>query len=90
MRISGKIAADVLDYIAPFVVQGITTNEIDKLCYDYIVSVGAYPAPLNCPNPNKSGSPFPKSMYTSVNDVICHGIPDDKPALLENLLDMEL
>lgn len=90
MRVSGKIAADVLDYIAPFVVPGVTTNELDKLCHDYITNVrGAFPAPLNCPNPSESGPPFPKSMCTSVNDVICHGIPDNKPLKNGDILNID-
>lgn len=90
MRIAGKIAADVLDYITPFVVPGVTTNQLDKLCYDYITNVrGSFPAPLNCPNPDESGPPFPKSMCTSVNDVVCHGIPDDKPLKNGDILNID-
>lgn len=73
MRNSGKLAAEVLDYIAPYVIPGVTTGELDKLCHDYIVNVQkAYPSPLNY-NPN--GIPYPKSICTSVNNEICHGIP---------------
>ena len=75
MRVLGRLAAEALDYIGPFVKPGVTTNELDKLIYDYHVNVqGGYPAPLNYGNP-----PYPKSCCTSVNHVICHGIPDDKP-----------
>lgn len=74
MRVAGKLASDVLVMIGQHVVKGVTTDELDKLCYDYIVDVqGAIPAPLNYGNP-----PFPKSICTSVNHVICHGIPADK------------
>ncbi|MBP9742735.1 MAG: type I methionyl aminopeptidase [Burkholderiales bacterium] len=79
MRISGKLAAEVLDYIQPFVKPGVTTNELDKLCHDYIVNVQqAYPSPLNYqPKPDEPA--YPKSICTSINSEICHGIPNDKP-----------
>ena len=70
MRELGRLVAEALDYIGQFVKPGVTTNEIDKLVYDYHVNVqGGYPAPLNYGNP-----PYPKSCCTSVNHVICHGI----------------
>ncbi len=77
MRVAGKLAAEVLDYITPHVVKGITTEQIDQLCHDYIVNVQeAIPAPLNyAPHGHK---PYPKSICTSVNQQICHGIPGDK------------
>lgn len=72
MRIAGRLAAEVLDMIGPHVQAGITTGELDKLCHDYIVDVqGGIPAPLNYHG-------FPKSICTSINHVICHGIPADK------------
>ena len=78
MRISCKLAAEVLDYIEPFVKPGITTLELDKLCHDYIVNVQeAYPSPLNY-QPNPKGPAYPNSICTSVNSEICHGIPTDK------------
>lgn len=78
MRIAGALAAEVLDFITPYVKSGITTNELDKLCHDYIVNEQkAYPAPLNY-QPDPKGSPYPKSICTSVNSEICHGIPNDK------------
>ncbi len=77
MRTAGKLASEVLDYITPFVVNGVTTEKLDKLCHDYIVNVQqAIPAPLNyAPDGH---SPYPKSICTSVNHVICHGVPGDK------------
>ncbi len=77
MRIAGRLAGEVLDYIAPHVQAGITTEEIDRLCHDYIVNVqGAVPAPLNyAPHGNP---PYPKSICTSINHQVCHGIPGDK------------
>lgn len=72
MRIAGRLAADVLEMIAPHVKAGISTDELDQICHDYIVDVqGAIPAPLDYHG-------FPKSICTSVNNVVCHGIPSDK------------
>lgn len=72
MRIAGKLAADVLTMIEPFIQIGVTTNELDKICHDYIIDVQhCIPAPLNYHG-------FPKSVCTSVNYVVCHGIPNDK------------
>ncbi len=68
MRAAGRLAAHVLDYINQYVVEGITTNELDAICHDEIIRNGAIPAPLNYMG-------FPKSICTSINDVICHGIP---------------
>lgn len=77
MRIAGRLGSEVIDYITPFVVHGVTTDELDKLCHDYIVNVQqAIPAPLNyAPDGH---TPYPKSICTSVNHVICHGVPGDK------------
>lgn len=69
MRVAGRLAADVLDMIGPYVVPGVTTEELNARCHDYIVNVQqAVPAPLNYRG-------FPKSICTSVNHVVCHGIP---------------
>ena len=69
MRVAGRLAADVLDMIGPYVVPGVTTEELNARCHDYIVNVQkAIPAPLNYRG-------FPKSICTSVNHVVCHGIP---------------
>ena len=77
MRIAGRLAAEVLDYITPFVVHGVTTEQLDKLCHDYIVDVqNAIPAPLNyAPDGH---TPYPKSICTSINQQICHGVPSEK------------
>ena len=77
MRIAGRLGSEVLDYITPFVVQGVTTEKLDQLCHDYIVNVQqAIPAPLNyAPDGH---TPYPKSICTSVNHQICHGVPSDK------------
>jgi methionyl aminopeptidase len=74
MRVAGKLAAQTLDFIAPHVVAGITTAEIDRLCHDFITQRGGICAPLGYKG-------FPKSVCTSVNQVICHGIPDEKTIL---------
>jgi len=71
MRKAGRLAAETLDYLAPFVEPGVTTGTLDQLAYDFIVKHGAYPAPLNYRG-------FPKSICTSINHVICHGIPGEK------------
>ncbi|MDO8953469.1 MAG: type I methionyl aminopeptidase [Gammaproteobacteria bacterium] len=72
MRIAGRLAAEVLEMIGPHVKTGITTDQLNTICHDYIVNVQkAIPAPLNYRG-------FPKSICTSVNHVVCHGIPSDK------------
>jgi len=77
LRIAGRLASEVLDMLTPHVRPGITTEALDKLAHDYIVEVQqAIPAPLNY---TPAGYiPYPKSICTSVNDVICHGIPDGR------------
>ncbi len=77
MRVACKLASEVLDYITPFVKAGVTTGELDRLCHEYMTNVQqTIPAPLNYQPPGYP--PFPKAICTSVNDVICHGIPGDK------------
>ena len=72
MRVAGRLAADVLDMIGDYVKPGVTTGELDRICHEYITGVqGAIPAPLNYRG-------FPKSICTSVNHVVCHGIPGDR------------
>lgn len=75
MRVAGRLAADVLEMIEEHVKVGVTTEELNTICHDYIVNVqNAIPAPLNYHG-------FPKSICTSVNHVICHGIPSEKKTL---------
>lgn len=77
MRIAGRLASEVLDYLTPHVKPGISTEAIDKLAHDYMVEVQqCVPAPLNYAPPGYS--PFPKSICTSINHQICHGIPNDR------------
>jgi methionyl aminopeptidase len=71
MRAAGKLAAQILDFIAPYVKAGVTTDALNTLCHDKIVAAGAIPAPLNYKG-------FPKSICTSINHVVCHGIPGPK------------
>ncbi len=72
MRVAGRLAAEVLEMIEPYVKPGVTTEELDRICHDYIVNEQqAIPAPLNYHG-------FPKSICTSVNQQVCHGIPSDK------------
>lgn len=71
MRQAGRLAAKVLDHITPFVKAGATTNELDQICHDYIIQHGAVPACLGYRG-------YPKTICTSINHVVCHGIPSDK------------
>lgn len=77
MRVAGRLAAEVLEMLEPHVVVGVSTAELDRICHNYIVDVQeGIPAPLNYGTP-----PFPKSICTSVNQVICHGIPSEDKIL---------
>ncbi len=71
MRKAGRLAAELLDFITPYVQVGVTTGHLDKLCHDFILDHKAIPAPLNYRG-------FPKSICTSINHVVCHGIPGDR------------
>ena len=71
MRKSGRLAAEILDFITPLIVPGITTEEIDKICYDFHITNNATPGPLGYRG-------FPKSICTSINHVVCHGIPSNR------------
>ncbi|OWY40273.1 type I methionyl aminopeptidase [Xenophilus sp. AP218F] len=89
MRVAGRLASEVLDYITPFIKPGVTTEAIDKLCHDYMVKEqGCIPAPLNyAPDGH---NPYPKSICTSVNHVICHGIPSDKPLKNGDIVNLDI
>jgi len=77
MRVAGRLASEVLDFIGPRVKAGVTTGELDRLCHDYMVEVQqTTPAPLNYAPPGYR--PFPASICTSVNHQVCHGIPGDR------------
>jgi methionyl aminopeptidase len=84
MRVACRLAAEVLDYIEPFVKPGVTTGELDRLCHDFMVNVqNTIPAPLNYKG-------FPKSICTSINHVVCHGIPNDKPLKDGDILNIDI
>lgn len=84
MRVAGQLAAQVLEMIEPHVRVGVTTDELNQICHDYIVDVQqAIPAPLNYHG-------FPKSICTSINHVVCHGIPNDKPLKNGDIINIDI
>ncbi len=83
MRAAGRLAAETLDMIAPHVRPGVTTGTLDQLCHDFIAAHGATPAPLNYRG-------FPKSICTSINHVVCHGIPGEKRLLDGDILNIDV
>ncbi len=84
MRNAGRLAAQVLDMIGPYVVPGVTTEELDRICHDYIVNEQkAIPAPLNYRG-------FPKSICTSVNYQVCHGIPGPKVLKKGDIINIDI
>jgi methionyl aminopeptidase len=84
MRVAGRLAAEVLEMIGPKVQNGVTTEELDQICHDYIVNEQqAIPAPLNYHG-------FPKSICTSVNHVVCHGIPGDKKLKNGDIINIDI
>jgi methionyl aminopeptidase len=89
MRIACRLAAEVLDYIEPFVKPGVTTAELDRLCHDYMVNVqGCIPAPLNYAPPGYP--PYPKSICASVNHQVCHGVPSDKALKKGDIVNLDI
>jgi len=89
MRVAGRLAAELLDYLAQFVKPGVTTNELDRLAEDYTTQVlGAISAPLNyAPGGH---NPYPKSICTSINHQVCHGIPNDKPLKKGDIVNIDV
>jgi methionyl aminopeptidase len=84
MRVAGRLAADVLDMITEYVVPGVSTEELDKRCHDYIVDVQrSTPANLNYRG-------FPKTICASVNHVVCHGIPNDKRLKAGDIINIDV
>jgi len=83
MRRAGRLAAETLDMIGPHVRVAVSTGELDRICHDYIVARGAIPAPLGYRG-------FPKSICTSVNHVVCHGIPGDKRLVDGDILNIDV
>lgn len=89
MRVACRLASEVLDYITPFVQPGVTTGELDTLCHDYMVNVqGCIPAPLNYAPPGHK--PYPKSICTSVNHQVCHGVPGDKKLKSGDIVNLDI
>ena len=89
MRLAGRLASEVLDYLTPHVKPGVTTDALDKLAHDYMVNVqGTIPAPLNyAPGGH---APYPKSICTSVNHTICHGIPNDRALKNGDIVNLDI
>ena len=83
MRHAGKLAAETLDYITPFVKVGVKTEELDTLCRHFIEKHGAIPAPLNYRG-------FPKSICTSINHVVCHGIPGERELMDGDIVNIDV
>ena len=83
MRKAGRLAAETLDMLVPLVVAGVTTEHLDKICHDFIVGHGAVPAPLGYRG-------FPKSICTSINHVVCHGIPGDRVLVDGDVLNIDV
>ena len=84
MRVAGRLAADVLDMIGPHVKPGVSTDQLDRICHDFIVNEQkAIPAPLNYRG-------FPKSICTSVNHVVCHGIPSERMLKVGDILNVDV
>jgi methionyl aminopeptidase len=83
MRKAGRFAAEVLDFVTPYVVPGVTTEKLDRLCHDFIIEHGAIPAPLNYRG-------FPKSICTSINHVVCHGIPGDRKLMDGDIVNIDI
>ena len=83
MRLAGKLAAEILDYITDFIDIGVTTNYLNNLCHNKIIENNAIPAPLNYKG-------FPKSICTSINHVICHGIPSEKKLKNGDILNIDI
>lgn len=90
MRVAGRLAAEVLEMIEPYVKPGISTDALDRICHDYIVNhQQAIPACLGYKS-SSHPSPFPKSICTSVNHVVCHGIPDERELKSGDILNIDV
>ena len=83
MRRAGRMAAECLDFITPYVKPGVTTGQLDQLCHDFVAERGGVSAPLNYRG-------FPKSICTSVNHVVCHGIPGDKVLVDGDIINIDV
>jgi methionyl aminopeptidase len=83
MRVAGRAAAEILQTVGAAVAPGVTTDELDALCHEECITRGGYPSPLNY-------GAFPKSLCTSVNEVICHGIPDDRALVDGDIVNLDV
>jgi methionyl aminopeptidase len=89
MRVAGRLASEVLDYLTPHIQVGVTTAEIDRLAHEYMVKVqGTTSATLNYQP--QGYPPYPASLCTSVNEVVCHGIPNDKPLASGDIMNVDV
>src|SRR5512146_2513269 len=89
MREAGRLAAELLDHLTPLITSGVTTKEIDRAAHDYMVNVqGTIPATLNYAPPGHS--PYPASTCTSVNHVVCHGIPGEKKLKAGDIVNIDI
>jgi methionyl aminopeptidase len=89
MRVAGRLAGEVLDFITPYVKPGITTGELDRLCHQYMVEVqDTVPAPLNYAPPGYR--PYPKSICTSVNHQVCHGVPGERTLKAGDIVNIDV
>lgn len=89
VRVAGRLAGELLDYLTPFIKPGVTTNEINQLAHDYTINVQkAIPATLGYGPPNYP--PYPKSLCTSVNHQVCHGVPNDKPLKKGDIVNVDV
>ena len=89
MRVAGRLAAEVLDMLSAHVVPGVTTEQLDRLAHEHIVNVqGAVPAPLHYAP--QGYTPYPKSICTSINHQVCHGIPNERPLKSGDILNIDV
>jgi methionyl aminopeptidase len=89
MRKAGQLAAQTLDFITPYVKAGVTTDELNQLCHQFIIDHGAIPAPLGYIG-SPLVAPFPKSICTSINHVVCHGIPGDRKLVDGDIMNIDV
>ncbi|OIP07406.1 MAG: type I methionyl aminopeptidase [Rhodocyclales bacterium CG17_big_fil_post_rev_8_21_14_2_50_68_7] len=89
MRVAGRLTGEVLDYIEPYVLPGVTTAELDRLCHDYMVDVqGTIPAPLHYAPPGYP--PYPKSICASINHQVCHGVPNERALRKGDIVNLDI
>ena len=89
MRVAGKLASEVLDYLTPLINPGITTNDIDRLAHDYMTQV-QHTIPATLGYQPQGYAAYPKSLCTSVNHQVCHGIPNDKPLKKGDIMNVDV